>query len=323
MTTSSNFDRIGLVIGRRPVVLLALARARRLAGLFGFGGVVLLVPVAGRSVGGFGRAFLQLLGGVVADLDLGALAGALLLGFAVLLLLVLGGLVLVVLVLLVVLALAGLLGHVERGEHVAHGAGEGALVLDRAREPVEIGPGLGLDRLAPEIDDLLRRLGRLQPGQPLAHHQRQRVLERRVGAVGDLLIAPAAVIFILQHGGDVAGHAGHAARADAFHPRLLDRVEDGARRIAFRRGAAMHRRVMAGQPQRHRIGMAAQHRDVIGRQLARRLRQARAFAHQRGFVRSEDDLHLRLAGDRLHRARDRPLQRLDGRFLRLAWLAIG
>ena len=142
---------------------LILAGPWRFARILGFGGVVLLVPIAGRRVGRLRCALLQLLGGIVADFDFGALAGTFLLGFAILLLLILGGLVLVVLVLLVILALAALLGHVERGEHIAHGAGEGALVLDRAGQPVEIGAGLGLDRLAPEIDDLLRRFGGCSP----------------------------------------------------------------------------------------------------------------------------------------------------------------
>ena len=48
----------------------------------------------------------------------------------------------------------GGLGHVEMGEHVAHDAGEGALVLDLAVEPVELGAGLGLDLGAPQVDDL-------------------------------------------------------------------------------------------------------------------------------------------------------------------------
>ncbi|MET3890370.1 hypothetical protein ABIE41_001446 [Bosea sp. OAE506] len=131
------------------------------------------------------------------------------------------------------------------------------------------------------------------------------------------------MVAVLQHRGDVAGHAGHPPRADAFDARLLDRIEHGTRRIAFRRGAAMHAGVVAGQAQRHRIGMAAQDRDVLRRQLAGRLGQPGAVADERGFVGREDDLHLRLAGDRLHRRGDGPLQRLRWRFLGRAGLAIG
>jgi hypothetical protein len=131
------------------------------------------------------------------------------------------------------------------------------------------------------------------------------------------------MIAILQHRRDVAGDTAHPARTDAFDPRLLDRVEDGTRRIALGRSAAMDCGIVAGEAQCHRIGVTAQDRDVIGGELAWRLRQAGALADQRGFIGRKDDLHLRLARDRLHRARDRAFQRLGRRFLRGSGLAIG
>ena len=142
--------------------------------------------------------------------------------------------VVLVLVLLVLGIEGGVVGHVEGGEQLADAAGEVALVLDVLEQAVEIAAGAVLDEVAPEIDDLGRRGGRLRAGQALAHHQRHRILERRVGAVGDLLVLAAAMIAVLQHRRDVGGDAGHAARADGFDARLLDRVEDRAGRLALR-----------------------------------------------------------------------------------------
>ena len=168
-----------------------------------------------------------------------------------------------VLVLVVLGVEGGVVGHVEGGEEIADAAGEVALILDVLQQAIEIAPGPVLDEVAPQIDDLGGGGRRFEAGQALAHHQRDRILDRRVGAVRDLLVLAAAVVAVLEHRRDVAGDAGHAARADRLDARLLDRVEDGARRLAVGREAAMHGGVVAGEPQRHRIGMAAQDRDVL------------------------------------------------------------
>ena len=73
--------------------------------------------------------------------------------------------------------------------------------------------------------------GRRLAGQPLAHHQRQRFVERRVGAVGDL-VEFAAVKAVVEHGGEILGDAVHAPRADRLDPRLFDRLEHRARLLA-------------------------------------------------------------------------------------------
>ena len=77
----------------------------------------------------------------------------------------------------------------------------------------------------------LRAGGGAHAGQPLAHHQADAVLERRVGAVADLAVF-AAVKFVVEHGGEVRGDAVHAACADRFDARLFDRLEDRARLLA-------------------------------------------------------------------------------------------
>ena len=195
-----------------------------------------------------------------------------------------------------------------------HDVAELALVLDQRVEAVEIAAGAVLDQRAPEIDQLLGRRRRRQAGQPLAHHQRQRLLDRRVGALGDL-VELAAVEALVEHGGEVLGDAVHAARADRLDARLLDRLEHRARLLAGRLQAAMQGVVVAGEPQRDRIGIAAHDRRLVLAELARRLRQPHLAAHQAGPFGGEIDLQLRLARQRAHAAGHRALERLGGRFL--------
>ena len=114
------------------------------------------------------------------------------------------------------------------------------------------------------------------PGQALAHHQRDRVLERRVGAVGDLVVLAAAMVAVLEHRGEVGRHARHAARADRLDARLLDRVEDRARGLPSGASWRCSRVVVAGEPQRHANRRAPRMIADFRRsgKLARRLGQA-------------------------------------------------
>ena len=139
-------------------------------------------------------------------------------------------------------------------------------------EPVEAAPGAVLDQRTPQVDELAGRRRRRLAGEALAHHQRDRVLDRRVGAVGDL-VELAAVEAVVEHGGEVFRDALHAARADRLDARLLDRVEHRARLLAARHQAAVHGRIVTGEPERDRIGVAAHDRGVLPAELARRLRQ--------------------------------------------------
>jgi len=58
------------------------------------------------------------------------------------------------------------------------------LVLGEAVEPVEPRADLVFQDRPPEVDHLAGGGRRREPGQPLAHQHRQRVRQRRVGAVG-------------------------------------------------------------------------------------------------------------------------------------------
>jgi hypothetical protein len=62
---------------------------------------------------------------------------------------------------------------------------------------------------------------------------------------------------IVEHGGEIFRNAAHAARSNRFDPSLFDGFEYSARLLAARRQLAMNRRVMAGEPQRDRVGMTA------------------------------------------------------------------
>ena len=64
-------------------------------------------------------------------------------------------------------------------------------------------------------------------GQPLAHDEREGVFERGVAALGDLGIAPVTVL-VLDAGGEVGGHAGHAIGAERLDAGALDSLEHGA-----------------------------------------------------------------------------------------------
>ena len=105
-------------------------------------------------------------------------------------------------------------------------------------------------------------------------------------------------------------HARHAARADRLDARLLDRLEHRARLLPARHQLAMHHRIMTGELERDRIGMAAHDRGVRPGELARRLGQPCLAADDAGAFGGKGDFELGLAGNRAQAARDRPLERL-------------
>ncbi len=212
---------------------------------------------------------------------------------------------------------AAVLAHVEGIEQIVDGIAETRLVLDQPLQAIEIAAGAVLDQRAPELDDLLRRRRRGLAGQPLAHHERDRLLDRRIGAVGDL-VEFSAMETVVEHGREILRHAGHAARADRLDAGLLDRLEHRARLLPARHQLAMHDRIVTGELERDRIGMAAHDRGVGSGELARRLGQACLAADDAGPFGGEGDFELGLAGDSAQAARDRPLERL-GRAVFGAW----
>ena len=155
--------------------------------------------------------------------------------------------------------------------------------------------------------------GRLQAGQALAHDHRQRLLDRRVRAGGDIGIA-GALVAIVEHGVEIGGDALHAARADRLDARLLDGVEGRAGARDLRRQAPMHLDVVAGEPQRHRIGVAAQDRGIARVEPARRIGQPR-FGARPGLDQARalgriDDFKAGAFGERAQASGDRAFERL-------------
>ena len=192
-------------------------------------------------------------------------------------------------------------------------AAEGALVFDGVAELVEFVAGAILDDRAPEFDDALRGFGRREAREALAHHHGDGVLQRRVRAVADLGVG-AAVIAVLQHRGQIAGDARHAARADGLDARLLDGVEHGAGGLVLRGELAVHARVVTGELEGERIRMAAHDGGFPGRQLAGGLGQARlrafARADEAGPLGGVGDFEFLQARQGAHAAGDCALERL-------------
>ena len=152
-------------------------------------------------------------------------------------------------------------------------------------------------------------------GQALAHHQRQRLLDGRVGALGDL-VELAAAVALVEHGAEILRDASHAAGADRLDARLLDRLEHRPRLLPDRLQAAVHGGIVAGELERDGIGVAAHDRGLALAELARRLRQPHLVARDqaRAFG-GEGDLQLAVARDGAQAAAERALERLGGGFL--------
>jgi len=90
------------------------------------------------------------------------------------------------------------------------------------------------------------------------------------------------MIAVLDHSREIVGDAGHAACANGLDAGLLHGIENGARCLVLRRQSPVQARIVAGEPQRHRIGVATHDGHVGKGQLARRLRQPRLAACDAG-----------------------------------------
>ena len=127
-----------------------------------------------------------------------------------------------------------------------------------AEKPVEVAPGPLLDEIAPEIDDLRRRRRRLDAGEPLADHEGDGVFDRRVRPVGDVLV------FSRRDGSRSSSMAERLSatpdmrREPIASTRACSTASKTARAAcASGRFRAMDAGVVAGEPERHQIGMAA------------------------------------------------------------------
>src|SRR6185437_11350404 len=125
----------------------------------------------------------------------------------------------------------------------------------------------------------------------------------------------AAMEAVVKHGGEVLGDATHAPRADRLDAGLLNSLEYSTRLLTAGHKLAMHRRIVTGEPQRHRVGVAAHDRSLALVETARRLRQPRLAAGEARALGSKRDLDVVLAGNRPQANTDGALERLSRRFL--------
>ena len=276
---------------------IVVARTRHHLAIAGFGRVlgILGLAIGGRAVGRGLRP-----GG-------GALAFALVLALAFL-------------ALLLLVAFRGILGFaeidVEILQHAAGGARICVLVENGAIEFAEILGDPRFQPRAPQIDDAARRGRRPFAGQGLAGQQAHRLGHRALGALGDALEALPAILLV-EHRGEIAGDPDHPPRAQGLDPRLLDRLEYRARQRAAGDAFAVHGVVVIAHAQGHAVGGAAQLRGLLGRQVARRVRQPHPGAAQTGRLGAKGDGQIVALGDRPQRRRGRPLEDFGrGEFLR-------
>lgn len=202
---------------------------------------------------------------------------------------------------------------VEILDQLARGAGVGILILEEPLQLVEI---LADARFEPGPPLLHNRLGgtrRRGAGELLAREKADRLGEGDVRALADALVALAAIALV-EHRLEVLRHARHAPRAEALDARLLDRLEDRARRLAGRKPPGMHAVVVVLETERHRIGDAAELRGLGRREVAPRLRQLDPRRREGGPFGAEAHLHVLALGDRAQGRGGRALEDLDRAF---------
>ncbi len=195
-------------------------------------------------------------------------------------------------------------------DHIA----EAALIGQHTLQSIEIAAGALLDQGSPQLDHLPRRRGRRFAGEPLAHDHGNRVLDRRVGAIGDLVVFPS-MKAVIEHGREILLDAAHATRADRFDTNLFDRFEHRTRLLTTRHELAMNRRIVAGEPQRDRVGVAAHDGRLALAEPPRGLRQSRFDAGQSRSLGGEGHFDAALASDRAQADADRALEGFGWRFL--------
>ncbi len=149
-----------------------------------------------------------------------------------------------------------ILAHIQGIKQVVHHVAETPLIGQYAFEAIKTAAGPVFDQRPPQVDNFACSRRRRFAGKPLAHDHGDGILDRRIGTVGDLIVF-AAMKTIIEHGGEILLNTAHAPRSDRFDAGLLDCFEHRARLLSAGDELAMHRRVVTGEPQRDRVGMAA------------------------------------------------------------------
>ena len=220
-------------------------------------------------------------------------------------------------VLIVVFALVcvAVVAQLQRLQQVMNRVAKLGLILGEILQHIEARTDLVLEDRPPEVDHLARGHRRREPGQPFAHHHRQRIGQRRIGAVGDFVVF-AAMEMIVEHRSEVLGDAAHALGADRLDTGLLDGIEHAPRLRIAGHQLAMNFRIVTRHAQRNGVRMAAHDGGILAGQLARRFRQPRLAGRQARTLGGEGHFKFGLLGDGPQRRRHRALERLRRRFLR-------
>jgi len=110
-----------------------------------------------------------------------------------------------------------------------HRVAESCLILGEAIELIEAVSRSCLPENGRQRSTILRAAaGGAIPVNRSRHQHRQRVGQRRIGSIGDL-VEFAAMKMIVEHRGEVLGNARHPPRTERFDTGLLDRFENAAR----------------------------------------------------------------------------------------------
>jgi hypothetical protein len=182
-------------------------------------------------------------------------------------------------------------GEVERGEQAAGGAGEAVLAVGVAGHLGQRGVGLLAQGVAPQVEHAVRGLRRRWPVMRSRASKGQRRGQRQLVLAGHAVVA-LGLAGVGQAGAEVGGDAGHVAAAHRLHAHVLQRVEHLLGLAAGGQAGGVDRFRMVAEPQRRRVGRAAQLRHLGRRQGARRQRQAHALAGHAAGAGLEGHLHL-------------------------------
>ncbi len=192
-------------------------------------------------------------------------------------------------------------GEFHRGEQLARGAGEGALVFLGAAKFGERLLDGGVHALAPQVEHAAGGFRHRLAGHAFAGEQGERGGDRQLLFPRHAVVA-FGLAFLGELGVQVGGDTGHVPRADGFHPGLFQRVVHVAGLAPVRHARVVHGVVVVAQPQRDRVRRAAQLGHLGRRQGAGGQRQAGALAGHAGGAGLEIHLHVGDFRDRAQHA---------------------
>ncbi len=216
-------------------------------------------------------------------------------------------------VVLIVVKLVGVFAQLvaiaQIGDHLARELGKGLLIAQKIVNVIKRFAGLLFDEPAPQVHHVLRAFGQVAARGKVADQIARGRGQRRVLGRGDLRIALARG-FLPDLGVDVAGGAGHVARAHRLAPRGLHRLIEIAGHVAGRGIAGMGAFIVVLAVHRQRIGGAARHQHFFAGHPAGDLRQAHLIARKPCGINAVADRQFGVVGHHAGRFGQRFLERI-------------